>query len=177
MISGSKDLGEVAGLYARGELDSYTGMVAAAAEAAGELAEAREECLAIGGHLLEVMERGLAGTATGLYEKVGAETLEIAAGEFLDLANYLVESDTYVPPTPEGYAALYLVDYADAHLRYRDAVAHNSGKLRGLKNSAARAEKATARGTAGSMAYGKSAAAAYRELVAGISAALDGGGA
>lgn len=110
MITGSKDLAEVTALYETGEIGTYTALVDTAAAAAEAVRVLREDANSYWGRLLESGENPAQGVAPYVYE--------IAAGEFVDLANFGIE-DCYTagPPTPAGWAALYITNTDTAYAK------------------------------------------------------------
>lgn len=173
----SQDLYEIAGLYATGEIESYTKYVEGAAAAATELEHWRDNALAVGAELLEGSELAYAG--------LSGTTLETAAGEFLALANWATENDDCIQdstgpeePGPVGYAALYLAGETTRYELARTEIVGWVQELRGIAAAAtARAEKACWLGYGEFPTGGRAevlAATAYTGLAAQITAAIGG---
>lgn len=195
----SKDLYEIAGLYATGEIESYTKYVAGAAAAAEELENWRDNALAVGAELLESSELAYTAAAKKLpvwarpylkdspvaYAGLSGPTLETAAGEFLALANYATENDDCIQdstapeePGAVGYAALYLAGETTRYELARTEIVDCIQELRGIAAAAtAAAENACWVGYGDYPTGGQAevlAATAYSGLAAQITAAVGG---
>lgn len=110
MITRSKDLAQITALYEVGEIGTYTNLATSAAAAAVAVAALRHEANSYWNKLLAAGENPAPDVAPYVYE--------IAAGEFVDLANFGIE-DSYTagPPAPAGWAALYITDSVAAYER------------------------------------------------------------
>src|SRR5688572_14993571 len=96
-VRSSKDWGEIAGLIAAGELESYTGLVALATEAEEMVDMARGIAATAGSKLQELAELGYAGRTPSVYAGVAPGVFEAAAYEFLKIVEPETEPEDLVP--------------------------------------------------------------------------------
>lgn len=157
-VQASKDLAVVTALYEFGEVPTYTALVDKAAAAAAAVAALRSAANCHWGNLLAAGENPAAGVESFVYE--------IAAGEFVGLANFCIEDFyTLAPPAPAGYAALYITGYVETY----ETLADTAQTV--YKNLAAVGRRALLSGDSWA-AVAPPVAAAYRELAARIAAEL-----
>ena len=177
-VQQSKDLGQIAGLIATGELETYAALVARATKAEEMVSSARSVAYAAGAKLQSYAESLYAGRQIddgGAYAEISAATFETAAYEFLKIANPDAVADfDFCIPNSYGAAALWLTAYDQEFRIQSEIITEFSYELRKIAGEA-NSRAAAARPLPGEIsASAVRAAAAYRSLAEAAVAAIDG---